>query len=303
MMILDAGRTRIDHVAFSPDGRLLASSAKDGSIRVAKLTDGSVTVCNWESHSDWRRRRLRHRADAIAFSPADSSLVSRNCVDGLRVWSPLPATCRKTIRLGGASSQPNWIVFSPAGDTLLLPEHSGNVRYPLHYRDALTLEPRSVLQECISWWPGMCAVFEPSGKRVAIGNDSILNASTGERKRLASLLCLDVRFMAWHPTRPILACGGAFNTIRLVDVDSGEEAARISQESKAFLGMAFTPDGKWLITVSNEATAKFWDTASWTLEQSFQWGIGPLKCVAVSPDGMCAAAGSATGKIVVWDLD
>jgi hypothetical protein len=35
---------------------------------------------------------------------------------------------------------------------------------------------------------------------------------------------------------------------------------------------------------------------------TFDWGLGPLRAVAFSPDDMLAAAGSATGT-VVWDVD
>jgi hypothetical protein len=35
----------------------------------------------------------------------------------------------------------------------------------------------------------------------------------------------------------------------------------------------------------------------------FEWQVGQLRSVAVAPDGMRMAAGSATGKVVMWDVD
>ena len=73
--------------------------------------------------------------------------------------------------------------------------------------------------------------------------------------------------------------------------------------TKHFKGLAFTPDGSRLVTVSNDATVRLWDTASWKEVASFSWKIGRLGCVAVSPDGMRMAAGGHTGKVIVWDAD
>ena len=54
---------------------------------------------------------------------------------------------------------------------------------------------------------------------------------------------------------------------------------------------------------SNDATVKFYDTETWQMTQAFDWGIGRLRSVAFSPDGMLAAAGGDKGKVVVWDVD
>ena len=48
---------------------------------------------------------------------------------------------------------------------------------------------------------------------------------------------------------------------------------------------------------------KLYDTASGALARTFTWDIGRMRSVAFSPDGLLAAAGSDTGKVVVWDVD
>jgi WD40 repeat protein len=73
--------------------------------------------------------------------------------------------------------------------------------------------------------------------------------------------------------------------------------------SKAFTGLAFHPSGRFLAATSNDATVKFYDTATWKVAEAYDWEIGRLRSVAFSPDGMLAAAGGDKGKIVVWDVD
>jgi WD40 repeat protein len=72
---------------------------------------------------------------------------------------------------------------------------------------------------------------------------------------------------------------------------------------KHFTAAAYHPSGRYLFTTSNDATVTVWDTDTWTRVKRFDWAIGRLRSVAVSPDGLLAAAGSDRGKVVVWDVD
>lgn len=68
-------------------------------------------------------------------------------------------------------------------------------------------------------------------------------------------------------------------------------------------GLAFHPSGRWLAATSNDATVKLFDTTSWAAATTFTWDVGRMRSVAFSPDGTLAAAGSDSGKVVVWDVD
>ncbi len=72
---------------------------------------------------------------------------------------------------------------------------------------------------------------------------------------------------------------------------------------KHFTGIAFHPSGRFLAATSNDATVKLYDTATWEVSRTFIWDIGRMRSIAFSPDGTLAAAGSDTGKVVVWDVD
>ena len=70
-----------------------------------------------------------------------------------------------------------------------------------------------------------------------------------------------------------------------------------------FTGLAFHPSGRFLAATSNDNTVKLYDTTTWEMAHAFDWQIGRLRSVAISPDGTLAAAGGDKGKIVVWDFD
>jgi WD40 repeat protein len=75
--------------------------------------------------------------------------------------------------------------------------------------------------------------------------------------------------------------------------------------------VAFTPDGRRLLTGSAVGTVREWDVpdlageitaASRQPRAVFDWGIGPVSALAVAADGLTAAAGGASGRVVVWDV-
>lgn len=70
-----------------------------------------------------------------------------------------------------------------------------------------------------------------------------------------------------------------------------------------FTAVAFHPSSRFLAATNNDTTVRFVDTTTWDVSTTYAWDIGKLKSVAFSPDGSLAAAGSDTGKIVVWDVE
>jgi WD40 repeat protein len=86
--------------------------------------------------------------------------------------------------------------------------------------------------------------------------------------------------------------------------DLARKPRKIRGEGKRhFTGLAFHPTGRYLAAAANDRTVTVYDTTTWQLAQAFAWDIGRMRSVAFSPDGLLIAAGSATGKVVVWDFD
>jgi WD40 repeat protein len=150
------------------------------------------------------------------------------------------------------------------------------------------------------------AAFNPSGKTLAtVGTPGVVlfDVKTGKQTlRKEVQLKHDARFLAYQPDGRRVAIGSAARVF-VFDTRTWAEVAELRQSRKHFLSGAFTPDGRYFLTASNEETVKCWDTTSWTLTREYAWEIGGLKSVVVAPDGMTAAAGGDTAEIVVFDLD
>jgi hypothetical protein len=96
------------------------------------------------------------------------------------------------------------------------------------------------------------------------------------------------------------------NGTRLVawGLQTGALRQKLKGHVDRITGLTTTPDGRKLWTASADATVRQWDVESYRCTRCYGLKVGPLGCVAVSPDGLTAAAGSAhNGHIAVWDLD
>jgi WD40 repeat protein len=92
--------------------------------------------------------------------------------------------------------------------------------------------------------------------------------------------------------------------LHVVDL-SGQDGGTVISHAprKRFQGAAFTPDGRHLAVVGGADTVRFWDTATWQERQAFDWGVGELRGVAFTADGLRGVAVSAKGHVVIWDQD
>lgn len=69
------------------------------------------------------------------------------------------------------------------------------------------------------------------------------------------------------------------------------------------LGLAFTNDGRELLTASSAGDVQRWDVASQRLLHKLDWELGGLRALVFAPDGQTAAAITENSEIVVWDVD
>lgn len=79
---------------------------------------------------------------------------------------------------------------------------------------------------------------------------------------------------------------------------------RLKGHIAAISAITAAPDGRAVWTASADASVRRWDCDSYKCDKWYGLKAGPLGCVAISPDGLVGAAGSALrGSIAMWDLE
>lgn len=298
MRVLTANKKPISCLAYSPDGRQLAA-ASDGVVRIWSLTDGSVTASYDVPGMFPLQVKVAFHPDGKRIAVANESVELIGLKSGERA------------KLPGEESSFNGIAFSPNGQQLIAGgDHL--LRWNVGNRKALPTPrlPR-VAGAGMYTWPS--ATFSPDGSRVAVSRRAwcqLTNVNTTFALDAATLRPLasfdstghDTKRFRFSPNGNLLAavCGPV---LRVYDLSANTEAAALKVGKVHFMTAGFTRDGRFLATVSKDRTVRFFDTTTWAPTRTYDWDIGPLLELTLAPDGMTAAVGSATGQVLLFDID
>src|SRR5262249_29116266 len=95
------------------------------------------------------------------------------------------------------------------------------------------------------------------------------------------------------------------NTIKFWEVPTGKERATIKDRdgtSDGIAVIAYSPDGKTLVTAGTGTAVNLWDVATQKLRTSFKVRSAGIYSLAFSPNGKLLACGSDMGKVTIWNL-
>jgi WD40 repeat protein len=291
---------RVYSVAFSPDGKRLASAGEglDSQSRPC----GEVKV--WDAQTGQLTRSQKGHTlpvRCVAFSPDGKRLASAGGAPlhldqpgELKVWDV--QTGQLTLTLQGHTRGVSSVAFSPDGKRLVSGSGDGTVR---EWDAATGKESLFSLKGHLDAIQGVA--FGPDGKLLtgASGYQTMVwDAATGQ---LALRIKGAVGCVAFSPNGRRLASAGGGDTVQMWDAATGQLILTLKGHTSRVASVCFSPDGKRIASASEDHTVKIWDAQTGQLTRSLQGHTAAVTCVAYSPDGNRVVSASFDNTVKLWD--
>ena len=314
--------TKVEALAFSPDGKLVAAGRDDGAVRLFSVADGkevaripgetpvlalvfsangsSLAVANFKGAALFTPATGRQRTKlndgtpvySIAFSP-DGLRVATGSGDGMaRVCDTATG---KEIWSSDQGGIVNAIAFSPNGDVVATASNDGNTRILV----ATTGKEAAVFQHS---GQVQAVAFSPDGTLLATGGAATQNPEgTGvarifelkNKKETAYILHHGiVNAVAFSPDGTKVVAGSQDGIARVFSAHNDNEFSHLDLDhGDAVESVAYSPDGRWVGTASWDHTGRLFE-ATTGREIARLIHHDKVRAVAFSPDGRLVATGS-----------
>ena len=322
----------IRDVAFSPDGRLLATAGCDNVIHIWDASTGNdlrilsghtqeVTCVAWspDGHQlasasfdgsaiiwnlDTGKEKLSFRGHtaalyAVAWSPDGTRVASAGLDRSVQIWNSGTGAVQQVLH--AESERFRALAWSPDGKSLAAAGEDAAV----HVWNLASLRERLTLRGHVNFINSVA--WSPDGAELATGsndqNIKVWNAATGTERSTFRGHALGVTSVAWSHDGSQLASGSDDQTIKLWRSNGGAEIRTLRGHTKPITSVAWSPDGKQLASASFDTSAKIWTIPTAAEVISLASHTDEVASVAWSPDSRRIASAGLDGTVRVWNLD
>ena len=262
-----AGHTdSVCSVAFSPDGRTLASGSVDNTIKLWEVATGrEVRTLAGDTKS----------VQCVAFSP-DGRFLTTESSGNVKLWEVATGREVRTLNLGDFNDPFHGV---PDANRLNSQPEEYQVSFALS-PDGRSVASSETLDKSIKLWD------------VATGHEvRTLGVPSGVQF---------VESLAFSPDGSTLASGSGVGTVKLWKVLTGSEVLSLAGHAGSVRSVAFSPDGRTLASGSSDKTIRLWEVSTGNEVRTLTGHTDEVRCVTFSPDGHTLASGSNDKTIKLW---
>ncbi|KAJ5195670.1 wd40 protein [Penicillium cf. viridicatum] len=311
---LEGHLKRVNSVAFSGDGQVIASGSEDHTIRV------------WDVNSGLQIRILGgHSEDGriLASGSDDHTFRFWNIKTGLLIQALVAPGCVNLITYTAAN--PDMLASSSGSSITVWDMKTGSeVWTQKNSQDVSSLDFSPDGQRLVSAGRGQNKIWDvKTGREISIRREpstsagslserqllvsgihgwafSVLDAQTGLEIKETTHSPHAIESLAILQERHIVAVGSRYNDIFLWDVSTGSEIRKLQGHSGSVLSLTFSADSQILASGADDCTIKLWDVETSLKVEKVNGHSCEVRSVVISTDGKMVA--SAGGKYIkLWD--
>jgi WD40 repeat protein len=287
------------NIAFSPDGRYLASGSEFGGITVWEVSSGQPSGMPLPGHE--------RQVSSLAFAPDGKTLISGGMDQKVMFWDV--ATRAELGPPTSALGSPVWsLASSPDGTTVAAGGDAQLVLWDLNTRKQRG--PPSTAQKDRIW----SLAFSPNGQTLASAGNNLqtLLWKTDQQDRPVKTFGVpaaraDFELMpvavSFDSGGTLLATSSPGHSVTLWKVSSGQPILPVLYgHTQAVSGVAFSGDDKLLASASADGTIRLWDVPTHELVGTLSTGEQAIRSIAFQPRGGVLASVDESDSIIFWTV-
>lgn len=281
------GTNSVECVAFSPDGKRIASGCWDSTIKI------------WDAQTGQRQITLKghkNRVHSLSFSHDGKRIVTGGGDKLVRVWDAQDGT--EIFMIGPNSDEVTVVAFSP-DDTRIA---ATSTEQEIRIWDAKT----GKLSQTLGPFPNQIFAWSwfPDNRRIVLGtsdqNLRVIDLLNGREVLLLKGHTAKINCVTVSPDSSRIISGGWDNTAIVWNSATGE---RLHSYGHVYgvLSVACSPDGSKIATGTREGRVNLWESQSGKAILSERGHNDFAKSLAFNPSGTRLVSGSWDTTAKVWD--
>ena len=277
-------------LAFSPDGKILASGSLDCTIRLWNVETGQCLQI-LTGHTSG--------VQSVAFSNDGTTLASGSNDKTIRLWNLQTREC--LLVLSGHTNNIIFVTFHPNRQTLITASRDDTVR--LWDIQTGTCLQRFNIQ--INW--ELAIALSHDGQILVTGSNGnavkFWDISTGVCIKTLSDYHSFVWSVAFSKDGKTVVTGSEDNTVKIWDTQTGECLQTWTEHHHRVWLVDLHPNNQTLLSISEDQTIKLWDILSRRCLKTLKGYSNLILSLAFSPDSQILASSSQDHKIRLWDIN